>query len=190
MIKNSQLPNQCTSFYSSIPRKNHAPPAKISIIGTPAVGKTTLTKLMRGQQLSMKYSPTMGFNLGKTNFKGQNIRIWDFGGQKAYLRQQLSKYVYGSDIIFIVTDSTPKNVLTTRELLEHSRNLVEESCEIVAIANKQDLPGHMSPKRVEDVLQIPTFPMVAIDPENREHMLGLITTLMNHIQARKTGGDY
>lgn len=162
-------------------------PAKISIIGTPAVGKTTLTKLMRGQQISNRYSPTMGFNLGQTQFDGKNIRIWDFGGQKAYLKQHLSKYVHGSDIIFIVTDSTPKNVLTTRELLEHSRNLVEESCEIVAIANKQDLPGHMSPKRVEDVLQIPTFPMVAIDAANREHILALIRTLMNHIQAIKKG---
>lgn len=187
MTETSQRPNQLSAFLASAYRKNSTTPAKISIIGTPAVGKTTLTKLMRGKQIPTKYNPTMGFNLGQTQFAGQNIKIWDFGGQKAYLREQLSKYVHGSDIIFIVTDSTPKNVLTTRELLEHSRNLVEDSCEIVAIANKQDLAGHMSPKRVEDVLQIPTFPMVAIDPDNRENILGLIATLMNHIQAKKTG---
>ncbi|MHA1673889.1 MAG: ADP-ribosylation factor-like protein [Promethearchaeota archaeon] len=167
-------------------RRVKLPAAKISIIGTPAVGKTTLTKLMRGQQTNNRlYSPTMGFNLGQTIIEGNNVKLWDFGGQKAYLKQHLSKYVHGSDIIFVVTDSSPKNVLTTKELLEHSRSIVEDSCEIVAIANKQDLPGHMSPKRVEDVLQIPTFPMVAIDHTNRNNILELINTLMNHITARK-----
>lgn len=108
------------------------PSAKISIIGTPAVGKTTLTKLMRGQLISGKYSPTMGFNLGGAEIDGLKVKLWDFGGQKAYLKQHLSKYVHGSDIIFVVTDSTPKNVLTTKELLEYSQTLVEDSCEIVA----------------------------------------------------------
>jgi len=176
------------SFSLGVGNLKKAPPlpaAKISIIGTPAVGKTTLTKLMRGQQISGTYQPTMGFNLGVAEIDGNNVRIWDFGGQKAYLKQHLTKYVQGSDIIFVVTDSTPKNVLTTKELLEHSKSLVEDSCEMVAIANKQDLQGHMSPKRIEDVLQIPTYPMVAIDGANHDLMVQLIGTLMNHVQARK-----
>ena len=161
--------------------------AKISIIGTPAVGKTTLTKLIRGQQITGRYNPTMGFNLKSTNIDKVRFSLWDFGGQKQFLKQHLTKYIHGSDILFIVTDSTPKNVLTTKELLEHSRNLVEDSCEMVAIANKQDLEGHMSPNRVEDVLQIPTFPMVAIDRTNRTRMVELINTLMNYVEARKRG---
>ncbi|UYP48676.1 hypothetical protein NEF87_004961 [Candidatus Lokiarchaeum ossiferum] len=174
---------------STFKPSQQAPAAKISIIGTPAVGKTTLTKLMRGQLISGKYNPTMGFNLGATNLDGLNVRLWDFGGQKAYLKQHLSKYVHGSDIIFVVTDSTPKNVLTTKELLEHSKTLVDESCELVALANKQDLQGHMSPERVEDVLQIPTFPMVAIDKNNRQRIVELINTLMNYVDARKRGDN-
>jgi small GTP-binding protein len=166
-------------------RDNKVSLAKISIIGSPAVGKSTLTKLIRGQQISGKYNPTMGFNLKSTKIDKVKFKLWDFGGQKQFLKNQLTKYVHGSDILFIVTDSTPKNVLTTRELLDHSRELVEDSCEIVAIANKQDLEGHMAPNRVEDVLQIDTFPMVAIDQANREQMVDLISKLMKNIEKRK-----
>ena len=161
--------------------------AKVSIIGTPAVGKTTLTKLIRGQQISGKYSPTMGFSLKSTKIDEVKFSIWDFGGQKRFLKQHLTKYIHGSDIIFLVTDSTPKNVLTTRELLDHTRDLVEESCEIVAIANKQDLPDHLEPEQIEYVLQTSTFPLVAIDKSNRAGMVELINMLINYVETRKRG---
>ena len=160
--------------------------AKISLIGLPAVGKTTMTKLIRGQQINGRYNPTMGFNLGKKAIDGVAFNIWDFGGQKAFLKQQLSKYIYGSDILFIVTDSTPKNVLSTKEILEHSKRIVEDDCEIVVIANKQDLKGHMTSDRIENVLQTPTFPMVAIDAQNRQTMVELIQTLMGYVKNKKT----
>ena len=163
--------------------------AKISLVGSPAVGKSTLTKMIRGQQISGKYNPTMGFNLGSTVVKGISFRLWDFGGQKAFIKQHLSKYLQGSDIVFVITDSTPKNVLTTKELLDHCKTLVDEGCEVVAIANKQDMPGHMTPERVEDVLQIPTFPMIAIDKNNRQRMVELINTLMSYVETRKMGGN-
>ena len=75
------------------------------------------------------------------------------------------------------------------ELLEHSKTLVEDSCEIVALANKQDLQGHMSADRVEDILHIPTFPMVAIDKNNRQRVVELINTLMSYVDARKRGDN-
>ena len=163
--------------------------AKISIIGSPAVGKSTLSKLIRGQQISGKYNPTMGFNLGSTIQRGISFRLWDFGGQKAFIKQHLTKYLQGSDIVFVITDSTPKNVLTTKELLDHCTTLVDDGCELVAIANKQDMAGHMTPERVEDVLQIPTFPMIAIDKNNRQRMVELINTLMSYVDARKRGDN-
>ena len=38
---------------------------------------------------------------------------------------------------------------------------------VIAIANKQDLPGSMRPESVQDLLGVPTFGMVAIDPKQR-----------------------
>jgi small GTP-binding protein len=178
----SLMQNASSNSFSQMKK---APTAKISIIGTPAVGKTTLTKLLSGKIISGKYIPTQGFDLGNVKLDGLNVKLWDFGGQKAYIKQHLSQYIYGSDIVIVVTDSTPKNVLTTKELLDFTKELVEDSCEIIALANKQDLAGHMEPNRVQNVLQIPTFPMVAIDNANYSNMIGLIDTLMRRVQEKK-----
>lgn len=163
-----------------------APTTKIAIIGTPAVGKSTLKKLLCNQLISGRYVPTQGFDLGKVNIEGINFNIWDFGGQKSYIKSQMSQYIHGSDIIFVVSDSTPMNVLTTKELLDYTRELVDdESCEIIAIANKQDLAGHMEPKRVQDVLRVPTYGMVATENENRDNMVELINSLVRKVESRK-----
>ncbi|MBA7579717.1 hypothetical protein ES708_21593 [subsurface metagenome] len=162
------------------------PIGKISIVGAPATGKTTLSKMIRGELINYKYNPTMGFSLGTLSDPKENpFKIWDFGGQKAFLAQQLSKYIHGSDLIFIVTDSTPKNVLATMEIIDHARNLIDDDlCEIVCLANKQDLKGHMTPDRVEELLKIKTYPMVAIDPSNKRLMIELISTLMRYTQKK------
>jgi len=71
------------------------------------------------------------------------------------------------------------------EIIDHARNLIDdELCEIVCLANKQDLTGHMTPDRVEDLLKIKTYPMVAIDPNNKELLIELISTLMRYTQKK------
>jgi small GTP-binding protein len=161
------------------------PAAKISIIGLPAVGKTTLKKLLCGQIISDKYNPTQGFDLGKVSVDGLRLNIWDFGGQKSYIMNQMSQYLAGSDIVLLVTDSTPQNVLTTKELLAYTKDLVEEGTEMVAIANKQDVKGAMEPQRIENVLQVPTFGMVATESANRNQMMELIDMLMRKVEQKK-----
>ena len=150
---------------------------KISFVGSPAVGKTTLMKLLTQRHIekSKKYNPTQGFDLGTLNFEGIKLKIWDFGGQKAYLKHYMSQYIQGSDIVFVVTDSSPKNVLSTKELVNHTRSLFPEDCaKIVALANKQDMDGHLEPKMVKDVLQVPTYGISAIDNEQRRILLEMV----------------
>ncbi|MHA1728311.1 MAG: ADP-ribosylation factor-like protein [Promethearchaeota archaeon] len=160
---------------------------KISFIGSPAVGKTTLMKMLSKKQILDQYKPTQGFDLGSVTFNGYKLRLWDFGGQKAYLKHYLSHYIHGSDLVFVISDSTPQNVLTTKELIEHTQNLLpEDSCNIICLANKQDLPGHMNPKRIKDVLQIPTFGICAIDPDQRNLLVEFISDAMKIIsEAQK-----
>jgi small GTP-binding protein len=168
-----------------IPASKGLPAAKISIIGLPAVGKTTLKKLLCGQMISDRYNPTQGFDLGKVAIDGLKFNIWDFGGQKSYIMNQMSQYIHGSDIVFVVTDSTPQNVLTTKELLSYTKDLVDDGCEMIAIANKQDLAGHMEPTRVENVLQVPTFGMIATEDSNRNQMIELIHSLMRKVEQKR-----
>ena len=61
---------------------------KISFVGAPAVGKSTIMKMLTNKlagEQSRRYLPTQGFDLGSISFKGFKLRMWDFGGQKAYL---------------------------------------------------------------------------------------------------------
>ncbi len=161
---------------------------KISLIGQPAVGKTTMLKLLSQNPIDKLYLPTQGLDLKTVKFGNFNLKVWDFGGQKAYLKTCLKENLMGSDLIFVVTDSTPRNVLTSRELIDHSKNIVNNDCKIIAIANKQDLckvDGRMAYKRVEDVLHIKTFGLTAINPANRIILMDIITKELNQVLIRR-----
>ena len=66
-----------------------------------------------------------------------------------------------------MTDSTLKNVLATRDILEVVRKNASSAI-VWAIANKQDLPGALSAKLVQRILGVQTYGLVAIDPRYRE----------------------
>jgi ADP-ribosylation factor-like protein 2 len=159
---------------------------KIACVGFPAVGKTTMVNLLSERPIEKKYLPTQGFDLKTVKFGKFKLRIWDFGGQKHYLKAYSKDYVRGSDILFIVTDSTPKNVLNSKQLIEYAQEI--DDCQIVAIANKQDLcktDGRMNSKRVEDVLHVKTLGLTAIDPEERVKLIKAIEKELNNILIRR-----
>ncbi len=149
--------------------------SKCAILGGPAVGKTTLLHLLEGKDISGQYIPTQGFDRGKIRM-GRNASAfcWDFGGQSAFWGFW-KQYILGSDVIVVVTDSTPVNVLQTKQMVEWARTLTEEDdTNIIAIANKQDIDGALTPSRISNILGVPAFPMVATDPVNKEHMYSIL----------------
>ncbi|MHA1507322.1 MAG: hypothetical protein ACTSO6_01305 [Promethearchaeota archaeon] len=103
---------------------------------------------------------------------------------KAYSRD----YLLGSDILFVVTDSTPRNVINSRELIKFATHFVDRECPIIAIANKQDLTkknGIMSPERVEEILQIKTYGLTAINPSERNKLLDIMRKELNQVVLRR-----
>ena len=163
--------------------------AKISIMGHPAVGKTTMLKLLsRNGNFNPLYIPTQGFDLESIKLNNYNLKVWDFGGQKAYLNY-LEDYLEGSDLVFIVTDSTPRNVLNSKKLLELAKNLVDDECPIIAIANKQDLRkddvSRMNPQLIEDLLHIKTYGLTAINPTEKKKLTEIIEKELNHALVRR-----
>ncbi|MFX0188347.1 MAG: ADP-ribosylation factor-like protein [Candidatus Hodarchaeota archaeon] len=160
---------------------------KISIIGHPAVGKTTILKLLNEERIDRLYFPTQGFDLKKVKYGNFNLKVWDFGGQKAYL-SYLKEYLIGSDLVVIVTDSTPLNVLNSRQLIDFSNDIVDDDCPIIAIANKQDLckiDGRMDQNRVEDVLQVKTYGLTAINRSERVKFMNIIKKELNQVLLRR-----
>ncbi len=161
---------------------------KVTFIGAPAVGKTTMLRLLSKDMIGRFYFPTHGLDLKTIKLDDYHIRIWDFGGQKSYFKTYSRDYLLGSDVIFVVTDSTPRNVLNTRELINYATHFIQKDCPIVAIANKQDLKknnGRMTPERVEDILHIKTYGLTAINPTERIKLMDIIRKELNQIVIRR-----
>ena len=141
--------------------------AKVAFIGFPRVGKSTLLKMATGSRPPLDYKPTIGLDLGNMQLCNTvNSVIWDIGGQKNF-QPLWDGFLEVADLIVTVTDSTPQNVLQTKQIIESLAR--KHNSRIIAVANKQDQDGHMDAKRVEDVLNVPTYPMVAIEEKNKEN---------------------
>ncbi|MFX0036449.1 MAG: ADP-ribosylation factor-like protein [Candidatus Hermodarchaeota archaeon] len=161
---------------------------KITFIGAPAVGKTTMLKLLSQQTIDRLYIPTHGLDLKTIKLDDYFLRVWDLAGQSSYLRTYSKDYLLGSDIIFVVTDSTPRNVLNSRELINYACHFVGRDCPIIAIANKQDMvkkDGRMDAKRVEDVLHIRTHGLTAINPSERVKLMSIIKKELDKVAIRR-----
>jgi len=161
---------------------------KVTFIGSPAVGKTTMLKLLIEDPIDRFYVPTHGLDLRTVKFDDYYLRVWDLAGQSGYLRTYSKDYLLGSDIIFIVSDSTPRNVLTTRELINYACHFVGKECPIICIANKQDLvkkEGRMDARRVEDLLHVKTYGLTAINKSERLNLLNIIKKELEQISIRR-----
>ena len=164
---------------------------KVSLIGYPAVGKTTISKLLSqnitNTAMDRIYLPTQGFDLKTIQYNNINFKLWDFGGQRAYINY-LEDYIVGSDLVFIVTDSTLNNVINSKKLLEMAWNIIDDDCPIVALANKQDLcrkDGRMEKKVVEQILKIKTYGLTAIESSERTKLLNIVRNELKEVLIRR-----
>ena len=140
---------------------------KICLIGEGGVGKTSLLSLLQGREVVRKRVPTVGLEVEDSKLNGKNCSIWDLGGQERF-KFMWQDFTRGAGLAVLVCDSTEEGVKKTKEIYERfERNL---GTKIIAIANKQDLPGAMSANDVQKRLGLKTYGMTAIRPELRERM--------------------
>jgi len=141
---------------------------KVALMGSGYAGKSTLIKLLTDKvpKLETNYQPTPGMNCGTITLDASTkVSLIEMGGQ-AHFEFLWPDFMRGSTMIVVVTESNPKAVLKTRQLLEKYKDLLTGT-KVIAIANKQDIPGSMKPASVQDLLGVPTYGMVAIDPKER-----------------------
>ncbi|MEM2142765.1 MAG: ADP-ribosylation factor-like protein [Candidatus Thorarchaeota archaeon] len=150
---------------------------KIALVGEGGVGKTTTLRLLLGDAPPLQYVPTIALNLETVEnirFGSYSLVIWDFAGQERF-RILWRFYSHGADVIFLVCDSTLRNVLISKDILKLIRRDAPK-VPVFAIANKQDKPDAMKPEVIQKILGIPTYPMVAIDKNRRTEMLRILLT--------------
>ncbi|MHA1918060.1 MAG: GTP-binding protein [Candidatus Ranarchaeia archaeon] len=150
-------------------------PVKLAIAGFGGVGKTTMTKLLRKEEVPLEYVPTIFGNRRPLSVQiaDYSIIIFDFAGQERFMAAW-DILVRGAEVVLIVTDSTPGNIQRTKDQILPLIYSKAPNAKINIIANKQDLSGALPPAEVSKSLGYPAYPLVAIEPENRKKLLETI----------------
>lgn len=141
---------------------------KICFIGEQNVGKSSLLSLLQGREVQKERVPTVGLEVEDSVLNGKKCSIWDLGGQKRF-KFMWQDFLKGAGLAVIICDSTEKNVKQTKEIFNRFERTL--GTKIIAIANKQDLPGRLSAQEVQKRLGgLKTYGMSALRPELRERM--------------------
>lgn len=158
---------------------------KIALVGEGGVGKTTTLHLLMGKAPPKQYIPTIALGMEtieNIHFANYSLVIWDFAGQERF-RRLWKFYFKGADIVFLLTDSTLRNVLLSKEMYQMIKRDAP-NVPVVVIANKQDKPNALDPSIIERIIGVETYPMVAIDLAYRNDILEiLLKTAADHVNV-------
>jgi len=156
---------------------------KIALVGEGGVGKTTTLHLLMGRAPPKQYIPTIALGMEtieNIHFANYSLVIWDFAGQERF-RRLWKFYFKGADIVFLLTDSTLRNILLSKEMYQMIKRDAP-NVPVVVIANKQDKPNALDPSIIERIIGVKTYPMVAVDIAYRDEILEiLLNTAASHV---------
>jgi small GTP-binding protein len=149
---------------------------KISLVGFSGVGKTTTTNLICADEIPSVHIPTITGRISTVKIGKLYFHLWDFAGQEQF-SYLWNDFILGSDAVLIITDSTLENVEKSKFFIE----LIKEHApyaHAAVIGNKQDLPEALTSEKIQEILGLKTYSMVAIDPENRDKMIQIVADIL------------
>jgi small GTP-binding protein len=115
---------------------------KVSMIGSFAVGKTSLVQQYVNSIFSDKYMTTIGVKIDQklVSFDGQevNLILWDIHGKDEFQEIKTS-YLIGSAGYFLVLDGTRKKTLEIALELHEVASKATNNVPFVVLINKSDL---------------------------------------------------
>jgi len=115
---------------------------KVCILGSFAVGKTSLVQRYVKGIFSEKYLTTLGVKIDKKQVSINNtcieLIIWDLAGEDEFMTLRQS-YIKGSSGYFLVVDGTRHNTLETALSLHEKMQQEQAGMPFVLLLNKSDL---------------------------------------------------
>jgi len=149
---------------------------KISLVGFSGVGKTTITRLIKAEEIPMQHIPTITGDIATIKIGKLHFHLWDFAGQEQF-SYLWNNFIKGSDAVLLITDSSLENVEKSKFFLE----LIKEqapNAHTAIIGNKQDLDESMKPEQIEKILGLKTYSMIAKNPDNRDKMIQIVADIL------------
>ncbi|MHA2351743.1 MAG: ADP-ribosylation factor-like protein [Candidatus Thorarchaeota archaeon] len=150
----------------------------IALVGHIGVGKTSLLHLLMGKPPPEIHVPTIAVNtevIEDIKFANYELVIFDFAGREAAGRL----WDFSStDMIFLLTDSTLKNIIASKSIFVE---ILAEYPEmpIILLANKQDTPNSLDPSAISKVMGFDSHAMVAIDIAYRNDLLQILVNALS-----------
>ena len=149
---------------------------KISLVGFSGVGKTTITRLIKAEEIPMEHIPTITGDIATIKIGKLHFHLWDFAGQEQF-SYLWNNFIKGSDAVLLITNSTLENVEKSKFFLELIKEQAPQAHTSV-IGNKQDLDDAMKPEQIEKILGLKTYSMIAKNSGNRDKMITIIADIL------------
>ena len=152
-------------------------PLVLAFVGESGIGKTSLLHLLIGKQAPEEHIPTISLNmetLEELRFGSYQLLVLDFAGEDQYERIRDFTVI---DMFFLVTDSSLKNIISTKSMYSQISNECPD-IPITVIANKQDLANALDPSAISKVLGVEARSMVAVDLAFRNNLLNTLTKVL------------
>lgn len=158
---------------------------KILVTGPFNAGKSSFVKAISTTSVSVDrkaleaFPTTIAMDIGHIDYKGFFADIFGTPGQERFdmILDVLSREAVGA---FIVVDSTDPNTFArAKEMIRKTR---AEAIPKIIIANKQDIPGALSPEKIREMMKlrkdIPIVPAVITEKKGTEEALDALLKLL------------
>ena len=158
---------------------------KILVTGPYNAGKTCFVKSISKKSVSVermameKFPTTIAMDIGHVDHKGFVADVFGTPGQERFdlMLDVLAKEAVGA---FILVDSTePQTFARAKEMINKTQS---EAIPKIIVANKQDLPGALSPEQIREIMKldksIPIIPTIVNENTGVEEALDTLLNLL------------